>query len=182
MVYDWTLKHVGLISLYCSQQICPDPNQWAPLLKRTVTAVTFRAARSMQCQLPLKFLMTGGLKNVSASPGINQCRYLRFSLTHGSKYGLFIKRSYSDVYKLLWSSRFYANGRGKRTLAILSCPVIMHADTNFPRGRTVCARLSSSCRDNGGANIHTQTHLHSKPEKKSCPPGISPSVHRKTSL
>lgn len=60
----------------------------------------------------------------------------------------------------------------KSFLGILSCSVIMHADTNLPHGRTLCALTISPTplAIQGGKPKDTM---------QICPAGISSSVHRK---
>lgn len=60
----------------------------------------------------------------------------------------------------------------KSFLGILSCSVIMHADTNLSHGRTLCALILSPTplAIQGGKPKDTM---------QICPAGISPSVHRK---
>lgn len=62
----------------------------------------------------------------------------------------------------------------------------MHADADFPQGGTLCAWPLSPAHleiwQHKRKSPHTPTAMHSTPEKDCCPPGISQSVHRKTSL
>ncbi len=112
---------------------------------------------------------------MAALPGIEQCGYFhRLTalniLNHTQQWTSIIyrgklQRSVDNV----MGFKLYVHSRGKRVLGILTCPVIMHADTNFPQGRTLCAWLSSPAPlvlwQRRGGTAYTHTHTHTQGER-----------------